>query len=151
MNNHKIGVCVVGAGRAGMIHARNFARGTPDAQLVAMVDPVEDFARKACQELELPTYYLDYREALEDQKIDAVVVVAPTVYHKDIVVAAAQAGKHILCEKPMAMTVAECEEMIKAVEANRVKLQIGFMRRFDKSFIYTKERIAAGEIGTWCW
>jgi predicted dehydrogenase len=147
MNKKKIGVCVIGAGRAGMIHARNFARNVPNAELVAIVDPVVEAARKACQEMELTTYYLDYRAALNDQKVDAVVVVAPTVYHKDIVVATAQAGKHILCEKPMAMTVAECDEMIKAVEANQVKLQIGFMRRFDKSFIYAKERILSREIG----
>jgi predicted dehydrogenase len=142
-----IGVCVIGVGRAGMIHARNFAKGASNAKLVAVADPDEEAAQKACRELDLSTYYLDYQEALHDDQIDAVVVVSPTVYHKDIVVAAATAGKHILCEKPMAMTVAECDEMIKAVEKNQVKLQIGFMRRFDKSFMYAKERVVAGEIG----
>ncbi|GAK60489.1 hypothetical protein U27_00386 [Candidatus Vecturithrix granuli] len=143
----KIGVCVIGAGRAGMIHARNFARGVPNAKLVAVVDPYEEAAQKAVKELEIETYYLKYEDALQDKNVDAVVVVSPTVYHRDIVVAAAQAGKHILCEKPMAMTVEECDEMNKAVEENKVKLQIGFMRRFDKSFMYAKERIDAGDIG----
>ena len=147
MGNDKIGVGVIGVGRAGMIHARNFARGVPNAKLVAVVDPFEAAVQKACRELEVSTSYLDYQEALQDNRIDAIVVVAPTVYHKDIVVAAAKAGKHILCEKPMAMTVAECDEMINAVEANHVKLQIGFMRRFDQSFMYAKERIVDGEIG----
>ncbi|MBD3304927.1 oxidoreductase, partial [candidate division KSB3 bacterium] len=143
----KLGVCVIGAGRAGMIHARNFARAIPHARLVAVADPVKEAAERAAQELELPRYYLTYQDALQDAQVDAVVVVSPTVYHREIVVAAAQAGKHILCEKPMAMTVAECDDMIQAVEANQVKLQIGFMRRFDKSFSYAKERIMHGEIG----
>ena len=147
MKKDKIGICVIGVGRAGMIHARNFVRGGSHAKLVAVADPFEEAARKACRELELTTYYLDYHEALQDEHVDAVVVVSPTVYHKEIVVAAAQAGKHILCEKPMAMTVAECDEMIAAVERNQVKLQIGFMRRFDKSFMYAKERIIGGDIG----
>ena len=147
MKNSKIGICVIGAGRAGMIHAKNFARGGPHVKLVVVADPVKEAAQKACRELELTTYYLDYHEALQDTHIDAVVVVSPTVYHKEIVVAAAQAGKHILCEKPMAMTGVECDEMIAAVERNQVKLQIGFMRRFDKSFMCAKDRIVNGDIG----
>lgn len=147
MKKDKIGICVIGVGRAGMIHARNFARGVPHAKLVAVTDPFEEAAQKACRELELTAYYQDYHKALQDKHVDAVVVVAPTVYHKEIVVAAAQAGKHILCEKPMAMTVAECDEMTTAVEKNQVKLQIGFMRRFDKNFMYAKKQIVAGDIG----
>lgn len=130
-----------------MIHARNFARSVPQVTLKAVVDPVEEAAVKAVHELEIDTYYLNDQDALQNPEIDAVVVVSPTVYHRDIVVAAAQAGKHILCEKPMAMTVAECDDMIRAVEENGVKLQIGFMRRFDTSFRYAKERIEEGEIG----
>lgn len=147
MSQKKIGVCVIGTGRAGMIHARNFAVGIPQAKLVAVVDPVPEALQSARQELELDTAYTDYQEALRDERINAVVVVAPTAYHRDIVVAAAQAGKHILCEKPMAMNVEECDAMLAAVEANRVKLQIGFMRRFDQSFQYARQRVAAGEIG----
>lgn len=147
MTEGKIGVAVIGSGRAGMIHARNFARGIRGAKLTAMVDPVEDAATSACRELELDTYYLDYRQALEDEKIDAVVVVTPTVFHRDIVVGAAKAGKHILCEKPMAMNAAECVEMNKAAEDAGVKIQIGFMRRFDRNFNQAKEYIDAGEIG----
>lgn len=142
-----MGVCIIGAGRAGMIHAQNFARGVAHAKLIAVVDPYAEAAQKACRELELETYYSDYQKALQDDRIDAVVVVSPTVYHKEIVTAAAQAGKHILCEKPMAMTAAECDAMIAAVAEHRVKLQIGFMRRFDKSFRAAKARLDSGEIG----
>jgi predicted dehydrogenase len=143
----KVGVCVIGSGRAGMIHAANYAAGIGGARLVAMVDADAAAAEKACRELELDRRYLDYREALQDGEIGAVYVATPTVLHKEIVVAAAEAGKHVFCEKPMAMDVDECDAMIAACEKNRVKLQIGFMRRFDESFRYAKERIEAGDIG----
>jgi len=147
MSNEKIGICVVGAGRAGLIHIHNFARVVPEARLVAVVDPVQDSAKKAAKQYAVPNYYSDYRGALEDGDIDAVVVAAPTAYHRDIVIAAADAGKHILCEKPMAMDVSECEAMNDAAKKNRVKLQIGFMRRFDRNFLAAKEKIKEGIIG----
>ncbi len=79
--------------------------------------------------------------------VDAVVVVAPTAYHCGIVRDAAAAGKHVFCEKPMAMSSAECDAMIAACGSAGVKLQIGFMRRFDRSFREAKRRIEAGDIG----
>ena len=147
MAGNSIGICLIGSGRAGLIHGRNFAGGIPGARLVALVDPVPDALDKAVKELGSIKGYLDYREALKAPDVDAVVIATPTAYHRDIAVAAAKAGKHILCEKPMAMTAPECADMIAAADASRVKLQIGFMRRYDRSFMLAKERIAAGEIG----
>lgn len=147
MISDKLGVCVIGAGRAGLIHAVNFAKGIRKARLTAISEPNRETAEQACRELEIECHYRDYRQALEDHEVDAVVVVTPTDHHRDIVVAAADAGKHILCEKPMAMTVAECDEMIAAAEKNNVVLQIGFMRRFDQSFAYAKEQVRQGVIG----
>lgn len=92
-------------------------------------------------------WYQDYREVLLDREVDAVLIACPTKYHREIAVAAAAAKKHIFCEKPMAMNVAECEEMIAAANQNGVKLQIGFMRRFDESFREAKKLIEEGEIG----
>jgi len=143
-----LAVAVIGAGRAGMIHAHNFALARiPGARLVAVVEPVEDALQKACHELQITRGCSDYRAVLSDQTVDAVVVATPSAYHCEIVVAAAQAGKHILCEKPMAMNAAECDAMLAAVEKTGVKLQIGFMRRFDAGFVAAKQRIEAGEIG----
>lgn len=147
MKDGKIGICLVGAGRAGMIHAVNFKSRVPNAEMVAVADPFEQACITACKELSISKYYLDYRQALEDKDIDAFVVVAPTAYHKGIVVDAARAGKHILCEKPMAMDENECDEMIKVTNENKVKLQIGFMRRYDESFMQAKEVVESGEIG----
>jgi len=143
-----LGICVIGSGRAGMIHARNFAAGRiAGARLVAVVEPLDEAREKACQELGLKTAYADHAQALADPRVDAVVVATPTRFHRPVVVAAAQAGKHILCEKPMATSAAECDQMIAAAEAARVTLQIGFMRRFDAGFVAAKQRIDAGEIG----
>lgn len=147
MKGGKLGVCVIGSGRAGMIHAVNFAKNVPGAELVALVDPVEETVKKACAELGVEKGYADHTRAIEDKEVDALVIVAPTKFHKDIVLAAAAAGKHILCEKPMAMTVEECDEMIRATDKAGVVLQIGFMRRFDAGFRRAKEIVDSGEIG----
>ncbi len=146
MKNY-VGVCLIGAGRAGMIHALNFKSRVPNSKIVAVCDPFKEAALNACKELEISKYYLSYQDALNDDEIDAVVVVAPTVYHREIVLAAAKAGKHVLCEKPMAMDEFECDDMIKACDENKVKLQIAFMRRFDESFVQAKEVIESGDIG----
>ena len=131
-----------------MVHARNFARGRiPGARLVAIVEPEEATRRRACEELGLEQAVSDYRDVLDNPQVDAVVVATPSEQHRTIVVAAAQAGKHLLCEKPMAMNGLECDEMLDAVESARVKLQIGFMRRFDAGFLAAKRRVEAGEIG----
>jgi predicted dehydrogenase len=142
-----VGVCLIGAGRAGMIHGINFRNRVPNAKLVAISDPVKEAVLEASARLEVPKYYLNYNDALKDDEIDCVVIATPTKYHKEIAIAAANAGKHILCEKPMAMNETECQQMIKCANDNKVKLQIGFMRRFDESFIQAKEVIQAGEIG----
>lgn len=147
MKNGKLSVVLIGAGRAGMIHARNFRAAVPNAKIVAVCDPVEDAAIAAAQELELDTYYTSYQDALANDSIDAVIIATPTKYHCEIAVAAANAKKHILCEKPMAMTVDECNQMDAAAKQNGVCLQLAFMRRFDVSFMEAKRRIDAGEIG----
>ena len=143
-----LGVCVIGAGRAGMIHARNFSFGrVTQAALAAIVEPSEPARQAVREELRLEQVYVDYRQALADPSVAAVVVATPSEHHCEIVVAAARAGKHILCEKPMAMNVRECDEMLAAVDRAGVKFQIGFMRRFDAGFVAARRQIEAGEIG----
>jgi len=142
-----LGICVVGAGRAGMIHAKNFAGNIPGAELIAMVDPVDEVARSACKELGVETFYTGYEQALANTSINAYIVVSPTKYHMQTVKDLACAGKHVLCEKPMAMTEDECDVMIQASENNGTVLQIGFMRRFDASFVHAKKVVDSGVIG----
>lgn len=147
MREKKLGICLIGCGRAGMIHARNYKNKIENARMVACVDAVEAAAKAAAEEMGITKYYTDYHEILNDPEVDAVVVVAPTDLHKQIVIDCAAAGKHIFCEKPMAMTVEECDEMIEACDKAGVKLQIGFMRRFDASFREAKRLVESGAIG----
>lgn len=142
-----IGICLIGCGRAGLIHARNFYRRISGVKLTALADPLQAALTNASAELPGVPTYLDYHEAMARPDVDAVVIVSPTKYHCEIVLAAAAAGKHILCEKPMAMNEEECDLMIAAANKHHVKLQIGFMRRFDESYLSAKELIDAGEIG----
>jgi myo-inositol 2-dehydrogenase/D-chiro-inositol 1-dehydrogenase/scyllo-inositol 2-dehydrogenase (NAD+) len=148
MKNNDIRVCVVGAGRAGLIHAENFALRTPGAKLAAIADPNMRAANAALETLGVScAIYESHTEALEDRGIDAFVVVTPTAFHRDVVVALASDGRHILCEKPMAMTAVECDDMIAAANKSGVVLQIGFMRRFDESYMRAKEIVAEGAVG----
>lgn len=140
-------VCLIGCGRAGMIHARNYKNKIENARIVAVADAVLEAAEAAAEELGVEKCFSDYKEILTDPEIDAVIVVAPTNLHKQIVIDCAAAGKHIFCEKPMAMTVEECDEMIAACDQHKVKLQIGFMRRFDASFREAKRLVEEGAIG----
>jgi len=147
MNRPFLGIAVIGAGRAGMIHAGNFLRSVPDARLVALADPLPAVLQQAGEATGIRELCDDYRTVLARRDVDAVVIATPTALHEEIAVAAAHAGKHILCEKPMAMTTGSCDAMIAAAERQGVVLQIGFMRRFSESFVQAKARIDAGEIG----
>ena len=143
----KVRVCLIGCGRAGMIHARAYNSQVMGAELIGLCDPFEESLNNAQKELNVKYTYTDYKDVMANPEIDAVVVVTPTKLHKEIVVAAANAHKNVFCEKPMADSKQECEEMIEACKKNNVKLQIGFMRRFDKSFRRAKEMLDSGAIG----
>jgi predicted dehydrogenase len=140
-------ICLVGTGRAGMVHAFNFRHRIAEAQLVAVVDANEAMARERAGELDVPFVFDNIESALFQADFDAVCIATPTFNHASIVIAAAQAGKHILCEKPMALTLDEADAMIAAARQADVVLQIGFMRRFDPAFCAAKEQIEAGAIG----
>jgi len=91
--------------------------------------------------------HADYQALLDDPAVDAVYIPLANNLHAEWSVRASRAGKHVLCEKPMAMDVAECDAMIDACESAKVKLQIAFMRRFDESYQAAKARVDGGEIG----
>lgn len=130
-----------------MVHGYNFAFSVPEASLVAVCDPNEAARNEAASSLGVSVMFSDYRDLLSFPGLDAVIIVTPTGLHCQMVLDAAAAGKHILCEKPMAMTTGECDAMIAATEEANVKLQIGFMRRFAPAFQELQARVAAGEVG----
>lgn len=143
-----LAVLMVGAGRAGMVHAVNLAESTRRARVVGAVDPDEAAARTMAERAYADFSGPSLEAALESgPDFDAVVITTPTFLHRDLAITAAKAGKHVFCEKPMAIDAAECEEMIAAAEAAGVTLQIGFMRRFQPEFAEARRRIEAGDIG----
>jgi myo-inositol 2-dehydrogenase/D-chiro-inositol 1-dehydrogenase/scyllo-inositol 2-dehydrogenase (NAD+) len=142
-----VGICVVGVGRAGLVHARNYRQNVPGGSLAAIVDSDLDLAKRAGRELEKDHCLSSLQDALEAVSFDAVCIASPTFTHRELVTEAAKEGKHVFCEKPMAITMEEADEMIEAARGARVLLQMGFMRRFDPVFRAAKERIESGEIG----
>jgi inositol 2-dehydrogenase len=142
-----IGLGLIGAGRMGQTFAYHLAYSVPGAKLCAIADV--DGARAAEVAAKYgAASYADYEELLAHKDVDAVVIVTPTNTHVEVIQAAAAAGKDIFCEKPLALTLVGCDQAIAAVEKAGVKLQVGFMRRYDPAYVTAKKKIDAGVIGT---
>jgi myo-inositol 2-dehydrogenase/D-chiro-inositol 1-dehydrogenase/scyllo-inositol 2-dehydrogenase (NAD+) len=138
-------VGIAGAGRAGAVHARNLAM-VPGGELACLIDEQPEGAAQLASECGGVPVLATLAEAAA-LELDAIVIGAPTFAHHELAIAAAEAGMHVFCEKPMALTVAECDEIIAAHERAGTVLQIGFVRRFRTEFVEAQRRIAAGEIG----
>lgn len=143
----KLGVGVVGVGEMGKRHAENLRRLVPEARLVAIADVAPGRAQQIAAELEIEKYFSNIDEMLACKEIDAVLISVPDKFHARVVEAAAAAGKDILCEKPLAVTRADAQKALKAVADAGVRLQVGFMRRYDPAYAAAMKRIEAGEIG----
>jgi predicted dehydrogenase len=140
-------VCLVGAGRAGKVHANTLVHHIPSGRLSGIVEAVPDTLNATADEFSCSNRFLSLESALEWNEFDAVAITTPTFTHTSLAVMAARAGKHVLLEKPMALTLAQCDEIITATQQAGVHLQLGFMRRFDPEFEAAYARIQAGEIG----
>jgi len=143
----KLGVGVLGVGEMGRRHAENLRHLVPQAQLVAVADVAAERACRAAAELEIDNSYGSLEAMLERKGLDAVVIATPDKFHVSAVKAVAAAGKNILCEKPLALTLAEAQELLDVVSKAKVRLQVGFMRRYDPAYAAAMKRIEAGEIG----
>ena len=144
----KVKIGVIGAGRIGRIHARNLKFQVPGAKLISIADVIIESAKKLVDELEIPAYEEDYHRLLKNDDIQAVIICSSTDTHAQIIIEAAEAGKDIFCEKPIALEMDKIDRALAAVDKAGVKLQVGFNRRFDPSFKKAKELIEAGKIGT---
>lgn len=143
----KLNVGIIGAGRIGQVHAKSITYHIPQAKIVAISDIYYEGAKKVAESLGIPNAYEDYHEILNNPEIDAVLICSSTDTHADIAVEAAEAGKHIFCEKPVDLTVAKIKKVIAAVEKAGVKLQIGFNRRYDHNFAEIKRLANDGKLG----
>lgn len=147
MKTRKVRVCIVGAGRTGQVHGANLAFRISMAEVAAIVDSNMEAARNLASLLGGVNCYESLTSAIKKEDFDAVFITTPTFTHHPLTIEAAEAGKHVFCEKPMALTLKEADEMISAARRNSVKLQIGFMRRFDPEFRKAKSLIEEGAIG----
>lgn len=143
----KIRVGVIGAGRIGKIHTENIKYFIPDAEVKAVSDINIDGIKDWAAGLGIPKIVNDYKEILKDPDIDAVLICSSTDTHSQISIEAAEAGKHIFCEKPIDYDLARIDAVLKAVEKAGVKFQVGFNRRFDHNFKKVKDLILEGKIG----
>jgi myo-inositol 2-dehydrogenase/D-chiro-inositol 1-dehydrogenase len=141
-------VALIGAGRMGAFHGETLARRLPGTVLAAVVDPVPGAAQALVDRIGAGAAETDLTRVLADPTVDAVAIAAPARTHADLVVAAAAAGKHVFCEKPMALTPAEADRAIEAAAAADVVLQVGFNRRFAADWAAARTLLDAGELGT---
>src|SRR5437764_2861861 len=140
---------IVGLGRLGRRHAQNLAQRVPGARLVAACSPVaeeRDWARDA---LSVEALHADYGDLLARDDIDAVFLVTPTSLHPEQIIRALHQGKHVFCEKPLALDLAECRRVeAEAAKHPKLKVMIGYGRRFDPSYSDAFAKVKAGAIGT---
>ncbi|MFO1121668.1 MAG: inositol 2-dehydrogenase [Hyphomicrobiales bacterium] len=135
---------VLGAGRIGKVHARTIA-ASKQATVAYLADAVPEAAASLAKEVGAKVAGVD--DIIRAKDVDAVLIATPTGTHADLIEAASNAGKAILCEKPVSLSVDRILACLKVVEKNRSNLMIGFNRRFDPNFAALAQRLHAGAIG----
>ncbi|WP_219839146.1 Gfo/Idh/MocA family protein [Paenibacillus sp. R14(2021)] len=146
MAGKRLNIGVIGAGSISGLHLEAY-RACPDAVITAICDLNEERAKAAAAKYGAPSSYTDYRELLRNPEIDAVSICTWNNTHAEIAIAALEAGKHVLCEKPLCKTVEDAERVQAAVERSGKVLQVGFVRRYASSIDVLKRFIDAGELG----
>jgi predicted dehydrogenase len=138
---------LIGAGDIVRKRVAAALRDAPASTLLAVSRGRPDLAESFANTFGVPRWYAAWQDLLADREIDAVYIATPVRLHAPQAIAAAEAGKHVLCEKPMAMDGGECDRMIAACRANNVRLGVAYYRRFYPAIARIKSLIASGEIG----
>ena len=136
---------IIGAGRIGKLHADNLLSRVDGARLKAIIDPVLDEDWVASRNI--PLTGKDHRILLDDPEIDAILIGSPSAEHAPQMIECAEAGKHIFCEKPIALDPEIIRNALAEVDKSGVKLQVGFNRRFDPNFSAVQHQVASGVLG----
>ncbi len=136
---------IFGAGRIGKVHAATIAKSSK-AKVVFIADAMPKAAAELAKSVGAEVASIE--DIIKSKNVDAVLIATPTDTHADYIELAAKAGKAILCEKPVSLSVARIEKCLKVVEKTKAKLMIGFNRRFDPNFANLEQRIRKGDIGT---
>jgi myo-inositol 2-dehydrogenase/D-chiro-inositol 1-dehydrogenase len=143
----RVRIGLIGAGVMGRIHARCLSQHVESAHLIAVADMDGAKAAQFAEEFGAEAVYTDPSALLADGSIAAVVVCTPANTHAAIIEAAADAGRHILCEKPLDWDLSAADRALQAVERAGVILQMGFQRRFDPAFMRARDQISLGRAG----
>lgn len=146
MAKKKLGVGVIGASNMAALHMQA-AVSNPFTELVAICDIHPERITPRAEEFGVEKTYTDYNEMYKDPAVDIVVVCTPDFVHEDMAIKALEAGKHVLCEKPMAPTNEECARMVEASKKYDAKMMVGQICRYTPSFVLAKKLIEQGEIG----
>ncbi|MGI9456958.1 MAG: inositol 2-dehydrogenase [Aeoliella sp.] len=147
MTSDKLNIGLIGAGRIGRLHAEHLSHRIAKANLVMVADVSHDAASQCAQHTGTARATTNVRDILDHPDIQAVVICSSTDTHAQIIKEAAEAGKHIFCEKPIDQDLEKIDEAIAAVRQAGVLLQIGFNRRFDANFQRIRDAVAHQEIG----
>lgn len=137
---------IIGAGIICRSHIGAIKRLTDEVKLVAIADIVLEKAEEYAGDMGAKAY-TDYKEMIDKEKLDAIIINLPHKLHREATELCAERGIHVLCEKPMAATVEDCEAMIKACNENHVKLMIGHIQHYSANFMRMKEIIKSKELG----
>ncbi len=143
----KIKLGVIGAGRIGKVHIATLVQNVPQAEVVAVADVNLVSAQNMAGQFGIKSVYSSFMDVINHPGIDAVVICSSTDTHAQIIIDAAEAGKHIFCEKPVDLSLEIIKGALAAVETAGVKLMVGFNRRFDPNFMKIKQMVVEGKIG----
>ena len=145
MAKNSVNVGVIGLGRMGQVHAHGFHR-MPFVNLKAVCDSNKERLSQICEKFGA-TGYTDYNELLADESIDAISLCLPDNMHKDCIVKAVEAGKHVLCEKPLVNTLTEAIEVEKILEGYDKVFMVAYCLRYDSQRIALRDRLQKGDFG----
>lgn len=145
---HMVKIGLIGAGRIGRLHGSNVQKLVPNGEIIQVSDPYAgEETEKWAKSLGIRSVTKDPEDIFANPEVDAVFICSSTDTHGDFIIRAAKAGKHIFCEKPIHTDISKIKEALKAVEEAGVKLQVGFVRRFDRHHKAVRDAVAGGRIG----
>jgi predicted dehydrogenase len=138
---------LIGCGDISQKRVAPALRDSPLCELIAINRARAELSEVFAKQFGARRWYSEWQQLLSDNEIDAVYVATPVHFHAEQTIAAAEAGKHVLCEKPMALDVADCDRMIAACKSNKVKLGVAYYRHFYPVVRRVKELVDSGELG----
>ena len=141
----KLKILVIGLGRIGKIHLNNLL-AREEVEIIGICDPTNE-ARVISNKIGVKFYQNDFADIVSEVQADAIVICSPTDTHANYVSLAAKKGIDVFCEKPLDLSLEKVKRVLKIVEESKIKLMLGFNRRFDSEFQSVKDKITKGEVG----